>query len=193
MPEDLLNTDPAPAADPAPAPADPAPAADPAAPAAAAPAADPQPEKYDFTAPEGAQLDTALLGVYGEAAKELGVSQEVAQKLMDKMAPAMAARNIEAVEAQRQAWKQETLADPELGGEAFGENLAVAEKGLAFVETPKLRALLKESGLSNHPEVVRAFHKIGRAVSEDGKLVQGAPAGDRKPLEKRLYDKSNMN
>lgn len=188
MPDDLLNTDPAPAADPAPAPA-----ADPAAPAAPAPAADPQPEKYEFTAPEGAQLDDALLGVYSEAAKELGVSQEVAQKLVDKMAPAMAARNIEALTTAREAWKQETLADPELGGEKFGENLAMAEKGLAFVETPKLRALLKDSGLGNHPEVIRAFHKVGLAISEDGKLVQGAPAGERKPLEKRLYDKSNMN
>jgi len=185
MPDDLLNTDPAPAADPAPAPA-----ADPAAPA---PTADLQPEKYEFTAPEGAQLDDALLGVYSEAAKELGVSQEVAQKLVDKMAPAMAARNIEALTTAREAWKQETLADPELGGEKFGENLAMAEKGLAFVETPKLRALLKDSGLGNHPEVIRAFHKVGLAISEDGKLVQGAPAGERKPLEKRLYDKSNMN
>jgi hypothetical protein len=193
MPEDLLNTDPAPAADPAPAPTDLAPATDPAAAADPAPAAEPQPETYEFTAPEGAQLDTTLLGVYGEAAKELGVSLETAQKLVDKMAPAMAARNIEAMEGQRAAWKQETLADPELGGEKFGENLAMAEKGLAFVENPKLRTLLRESGLSNHPEVIRAFHKVGLALSEDGKLVSGAPAGERKPLEKRLYDKSNMN
>ena len=34
--------------------------------------------------------------------------------------------------------------------------------------------LLDESGLGNHPEMIRAWAKVGGAIGEDGDFVRGA-------------------
>lgn len=155
--------------------------------------AQPAQEEIEITVPEGAELDTEVLSGYKEVVKELGLSKEQAQKLVDKMAPLMASRTVEVVEKQREAWKEESLKDPEIGGEKLEKTLAVAKRGLEAVASPKLRQLLSESGLGNHPEVIKAFAKVGAFVGEDGKIVTGGPAADEKlPLEKRLYNKSKL-
>ena len=42
------------------------------------------PESYAFNAPEGATLDEAVTGAFGEVAKELNLTQDGAQKVLDK-------------------------------------------------------------------------------------------------------------
>jgi hypothetical protein len=58
--------------------------------------------------------------------------------------------------------------------------------------TPELRTLLNESGLGNHPEIIRAFYRAGKAISEDGFVAGGHKATDKGDA-KRLYPNSNMN
>ncbi|ECV7263739.1 TPA: peptidase, partial [Salmonella enterica subsp. enterica serovar Strathcona] len=41
------------------------------------------PEKYAFTAPEGQELDTSALAQFEPVARELNLTQEQAQKLVD--------------------------------------------------------------------------------------------------------------
>src|SRR5262245_60440079 len=41
------------------------------------------PEKYEFKAPEGVTLDTGLVNDFTPLAKELGMSQDAAQKVVD--------------------------------------------------------------------------------------------------------------
>lgn len=132
------------------------------------------PEKYEFKAPEGVQLDSELLGEFEGVARELDLSQEDAQKVADigaKLAQKFQTRQAEVVQEARTEWAKQTAADKEIGGTALAENVATAEKALATFGSPQLRALLKETGLGNHPEVVRAFVKVGKAISEDGLVV----------------------
>lgn len=42
--------------------------------------------------------------------------------------------------------------------------------------SPELKQYLNETGLGNHPELVRIFANIGKAMSEDG-LVTGNSGG----------------
>ena len=49
------------------------------------------PESYEFKAPEGTQFDDAVIGAFSEVAKELNLPQDQAQKVLDKMAPVIAA------------------------------------------------------------------------------------------------------
>jgi hypothetical protein len=189
---------PAPAASPAPTPApatpDPAPAS-PAVPATPAAAPEPQtllgaakdpnavkgaPEKYiDFKLPEGFQADKPLLEKFSTTARELGLSQENAQKLVDLQTEhAKAGMESLVKEAQRrdlevrEQWKSETL--KVLGADA-DKQLAFAAKALDRFGTPQTRQFLEQTGLGNHPSLVQLLITAGKAISEDA-FIAGKPA-----------------
>lgn len=151
------------------------------------------PEKYDFKAPEGAiALDTEVLAAYGEVARELNLTQEAAQKVIDKIAPVMEARQSARLQSISQEWAEQSRTDAEFGGDKLTGSLASAKKALDTFGTPALRTLLQNSGLGNHPEVIRAFAKAGDAISED-KVAGGKPtAGDNRNDARALYPNSNM-
>lgn len=130
------------------------------------------PEKYEFKAPEGTEFDPAVIEAYSSAAKTAGLSQDAAQKLIETMAPALAARQAEQLEAIHEGWRSASAADKEIGGEKFQENLAVAKKAYENFASPELRKLLDDTGMGNHPEVLRMMFRVGKAISED-KVVGG--------------------
>lgn len=126
------------------------------------------PEQYEFTAPEGKQYDQGTIEAFSAAAKEANLSQEKAQKLLETMSPKLAERQMAQIAEVQKQWTESSKADKEFGGEKLGENLGVAKKALDQFGTPELKSLLEESGLGNHPEVVRFFYRAGKAISEDG-------------------------
>ncbi len=134
------------------------------------------PEKYEFKAPEGREFDAQVLEQFSEVAKELKLTQEGAQKVIDKLSNAIAEKQTNTLEAAKTEWVKSVNADKEIGGDKLNENLAVAKKALETFGTPELRALLNESGLGNHPEIIRAFFKAGKAISED-RMVSGGIGG----------------
>ena len=150
------------------------------------------PESYEFKAPDGVQFDDAVIGAFSEVAKELNLPQDQAQKVLDKMAPVIAARQDEQFQAARTEWAEAAKTDKEFGGEKLTENLGTAKKALDALATPELRTLLEESGLGNHPEVIRVFYRAGKAISEDG-FVSGQAGKTNQGDARRLYAASNMN
>ena len=140
------------------------------------------PEKYEFTAPKGAVLDAPTVAAFSTVAKELGLTQEAAQKVVDQLVPTLAQRatevQTEALKAAVTRWVGEVQADPEIGGDKMVDSVAAANKAIAAFGTPALRALLDASGLGNNPEFVRVFSKIGKAISEDKFVI-----GGRQPLK----------
>jgi hypothetical protein len=178
------------AADAAPAGKEPAP---PAAEEAKAPAEAPKaPEAYEFKAPEGRVFDSEVMASYSQVAKELNLSQESAQRLLDAVGPKMAERQMAMIEATRNGWADNSKSDREFGGEKLSENLGVAKKALDAFGTTELRTLLNETGLGNHPELIRFMFRAGKAISED-RMVSGsatqAKAGPRSfaDLAEALY------
>lgn len=150
------------------------------------------PEKYEFKAPEGKEFDAEVLGQFEEIARELNLSQDAAQRILDKMAPTIAARQEAQVKAISQQWVEASKSDPEFGGEGLSANLAHAKKAMDTFATDELRKLLNDSHLGNNPEVIRLFVRVGKAIGEDGFVRSGAgvtPARD----PRRLYPNSNMN
>ena len=175
-----------------PDPADPAPAADPA------PETPTVPETYELTAPEGMTIDADLLTEATPIFKELGLSNEaaskvlpLAQSLITKTQDATVQQFIDQGNQQRKAWLDEARADPEIGGNKWDTTLHTAGRGLdalGYGEGSALRTLLNETGLGNHPEMIKAMAKIGGMVGEDGDFVRAdAGAKIQVPLEKRLY------
>jgi hypothetical protein len=123
------------------------------------------PEKYEFK--DADKIDAKVLEAFTESAKEANLSQDAAQKLLDKVAPALQARTDEQVKQVHQQWTEASTTDKEFGGAKLKENLAVAKKGLDQFSTPELRTFLEASGLGSHPEVIRLLYRVGKAISED--------------------------
>ena len=139
------------------------------------------PETYEFNtkvadAPE--ELDPEVITAFGEVAKELDLPQEAAQKVIDKVAPVMQAQQAKMVEQVKVDWANDAKADQEFGGENLNANLEVAKSSLKAFGTDALKSLLQESGLGNHPEVIRFMYRAGKAISEDAYVgnSQGADA-----------------
>ncbi len=151
------------------------------------------PEAYeDFKAPEGVQLHAEVVEEFKGLAKELGLSQEKAQRVADvlaKQTQAAAAAQFQEVQRVNTEWIGQTQADPEIGGEKLAENVALARAAMEATTTPQLRMLLERTGLGNNPEVIRHFLKIAPAFAED-KHVPGAnrPPGSGKSAAQVLYD-----
>lgn len=146
------------------------------------------PEKYeDFKAPEGAAFDAKVIEQFSEVAKELNMPQEAAQKMLDKVAPVLAARQAEQIEAARNAWAEAAKTDKEFGGDHLDANLAVARKALDVYGSPELRTLLNQSGLGNHPEVIRMMVRAGKSISEDKVVTGGSAATPSSSAAKVLY------
>lgn len=157
------------------------------------------PEKYELKASEGgADLDAEVVALAEPVFKEIGLSNDQAQALVP-VAEQFAQRVAEQIEAasmaniaqQRAAWLAEAKADPEIGGDKWDGNLVIAAKALdtlGFTKGTPFRTLLDDSGLGNHADMIRAFVKVGRAVSEDSDFVRGgvATSGPR-TLAETLY------
>jgi hypothetical protein len=90
-------------------------------------------------------------------------------------------------------WRTATTSDKELGGEKLKENLGIAKRALnAFDPLPAstdgkpattpLRTLLEETGLGNHPEVLRLLFRAGKAISEDTVVTRGRGGSEGGPV-----------
>lgn len=178
------------------APVDPVAPAAPAAPVAPVAPVDPAaeapgaPEAYTITIPEGATLNEDFMTEFQTTARELNLNNSSAQKLADigaKLTQSIATKQNEAHVAEVSNWGETSKVDAEFGGDKFDANLGLAKVALDQFASPELRELLKTSGLGNHPEVIRAFYRVGKSISPDGALVKGKITTEPKSAAEILY------
>jgi hypothetical protein len=153
------------------------------------------PEAYaDFQVPEGFSLNEAVAPKFSEWAKTHNLTQEAAQaavtlgaELVQQSQQAQA----EAFTSMVADWRKQTEIDKEIGGPQLQENLSYAAR-LIDTFAPELRQVFDETGMGNHPVMVKALIRIGKAMSED-RLVGGQQQdqGGALSLEQRLYPSMN--
>lgn len=131
------------------------------------------------------ELDKDATTAFTAIAKDLKLAPDAAQKVVD-IAVGMQQRAVEAHHAQVAKWADETKADKELGGDKLAQTLATAQKALAL-GPPELKQLLNDSGLGNHPAVVRFMHTVGKALSEDKFMPSGRALAATGDMASRLY------
>ena len=146
------------------------------------------PEQYELNIPE--KYGDEARGVFVEMAKDLGLSQEQTQKMIDRYGAEMGRQEqirLEARNAQVLKWHAELKNDPEFGGQNFGANVEYYRRGVRHID-PKgeLTAILEQSGYGSHPVVVKAIAQIGREVGEDRIIGRGVTSDDRS-LADRYY------
>lgn len=137
------------------------------------------PEAYTFTKPDGTEYDKTIVDAYSEVAKELDLSNDAAQKILDKLTPAVHKQQVDYMNKLRTDWADSSLSDKEFGGDKFNDSLVSAKKALSMFGSEELVKLLNETGLGSHPEMIRMFYRAGKSVSDDKDIVVGS-SGDSK-------------
>jgi len=139
----------------------------------------------DFSVPEGVEVNEELLAQANPIFKELGLSQEQAQKLVDFEVTRTQAQ-VEQFSQQVNAWKESAQDDKEFGGDNLQKSLAVSNLVLQHFE-PAFVDDLGRMGLLNHPELIRGLTRIGnKFLTEDTPGDGDAPRQVKSRVE-RLY------
>ncbi|WP_409520300.1 peptidase [Pseudescherichia sp.] len=140
------------------------------------------PEKYEFTVAEGQELDTAALEQFEPIARELNLTNEQAQKMVDlygtQILPMVQKQQSEAWQKTTEQWAADVKADKEIGGDKLTASIGVAQRALETFGTPDLKQYLNSTGLGNHPDLIKFCVKVGQAMSED-KVLTGNEHGQR--------------
>jgi hypothetical protein len=146
------------------------------------------PAELKIELPEGVVADKETLSWFKDVATE--------KKLTSEQATAVAAGFVALQEKQRQAldvqqkdWEQTLVNDPEIGGQKWAESKQTALNAVKRFAHGGFVDLLNETGLGSHPDVVRTFIAIGKAIQEDNNASSRAGAGQPAQLtEKELND-----
>lgn len=140
------------------------------------------PESYDaWTVPEGFTLDSAISEGANPIFKEFGLTQAQGQKLVDfyiKQQQSTGDANRAAYQAVVEGWRDATMKDPEMGSKIQEIQTAIgrAKNLLSPAERTALDTVMNNTGLGNHPDVVRALWKISQRVTEGTHVTGGGPS-----------------
>lgn len=148
---------------------------------------------YDFhdIVPEGMQYDETAANEFAGLAKELGFSNEQANKAaeygmkwMQKAVTAAENARIQQIEDWGKAAMEELGTDFEKTKQRGGVGLERLER-----ISPGIRAVIDETGVGNRIEFIRAFAAIGDLVGED--TFHGA--GGTPAAKSKLYPNTNFD
>ena len=141
---------------------------------------------YDeFTLPEGVVLDDETLSSAAELFKA-GLTKEQAQKFVDlQVAANQKAEDRNATI--RQEWSDKSKSDKEYGGDKFNESIASANQALEKFGTPEFKDMLNETGVGDHPEMIRLLKRVGDLTKEDNPLNPGKAPIKKLSRAEQLY------
>lgn len=149
------------------------------------------PEKYeDFKLPDGYQFDPETLKTAQATFKELGLTQEQGQKLVDLYA----ANGITAAEAPYKLWADTQTQWVDQIMSDFGESKANEmrtdiNKGIEAAFPPKLQRAFREAidltGAGSNPAMFEAFHTLFKPFLEGTPVKGGAPTKESQTAPKQ--------
>lgn len=152
------------------------------------------PDTYaDFALPEGIELDSAMLEAATPIFKDLGLTQEQAQKLVDfqaKQVQASSQRQVDDFNQLMDDWQNQSKTDKEFGGDAFEKNTGIARLAIDKFGTPELKQLLNDHGVGNHPEMIRFMFRVGKLLGEDVPGGQNSATSESGDRLSRFYGKT---
>ena len=153
--------------------------------------------EFKLTAPEGMENFQGEFDTYSSEASEWmqanpnATAADAFKWAAERQAEAVTKQTQDMSEAftrQIETWENEAKADKDIGGDAFDANLAVAKKAIDAFGSDGLKAVLNESGLGSHPEVIKFAVKAGKALA-DAPVIKTGDGAAKKSLADSLYRK----
>ena len=147
----------------------------------------PAPEKYEYKLPEGMKLDDAMRTKTDTMFKDMGLSNESAQKLVDfygEQISALATAPVKAYQDLTAEWRSAAESHPDLRGKLGpGQEINVRiSKALDGLGDSKLasdfRSIMDLTGAGNHPAFIRVLDKLAQRVTEGTHVAGNGPSKD---------------
>jgi hypothetical protein len=147
--------------------------------------------------PEGMGIDKTALDAVTPVAKELGLSNEGFSKLDNVYATQIMPQVTESVvdnlqkdiAAQHAAWATEALemvnTDETFAGQKLDDVKSMSAKAIDRFGGADFRKYLNDTGLGNHPAMLKFAYLAGTAIAEDTTFERGGSA----PVKKSRTDK----
>lgn len=138
-------------------------------------------EDVAINLPEGSSLSAEDKAEISGLIKDQNLTQDQADKLvglMDKAVSRYQDSQVEQLDQRQNEWEKSFQIDKEIGGENQNMSISYAKKAIDHFGNENFKKELNETRLGSHPEVVRVFARIGRAMSDD-KFVQPGMANER--------------
>lgn len=149
-----------------------------------------KPIEIELKLPEGSLLKPEIIEQVKSYAKEKNLAPEVAQALIEREHNAVKSYHdslISNYENEKSEWVKQSLNDPEIGGEHFGQNAELAKRAMERFGSANFIKLIEDRGYGNHPEVIRFMMNVGKSMASD-KLVQpGAQASSEQSIVELFY------
>lgn len=146
------------------------------------------PDGYEFPEVEGVQHDEQMVSLFSNLFHKAGVGKEAAAVISEGWDNFVK----EAQAAQLQKRTQETQeAETKLKsewGNSYDANIELTRRSFQKFSGTDLSTFLDETGVGNHPVLIKAFYEIGKALGEDQSLQSGGTS--QKYEERIIYDKS---
>jgi hypothetical protein len=151
------------------------------------------PEKYELKLPKNSHLTKEHVDNLMAHAKERGMSNEDAQKLLDRESQAVSGYVADQTKRQgqlRDTWYEQVKNDKELGGDNFKRTSENARRVVDRFASEHLKQELNKTGLGNHPELLRMMSKIGEAMADDKFVLTTERPAPKKSTADVLYPSS---
>ncbi len=139
--------------------------------------------------PENSLLTAGSVAALKEQAASLHLPASLLQTWLEQeeiRLEQQAQQQASAKREQQQNWAQQTRA---MLGEKWQEEVSHAVRAADRLGGPQLRQLLEETGLGNHPAMVRAFAQVGKRMAEDVFVNGAAETSQDKTFTQALYEK----
>jgi hypothetical protein len=143
----------------------------------------PESKPLELKLPEGSHLAADAVEKIAARAKELNWTPEQAQAELQResdMVKSFVEGEKQKLAQEVTAWVDASKKDTEIGGEKFAQSAEIAKRVVNRFGTEAFKKALNETGLGNHPELVRVFVRIGRAMTDDQLVIaSGQPTAPR--------------
>lgn len=148
----------------------------------------------DIKLPEESSFDDKFLESFKGYAKELGLNKDQAQALIERENKLVIESQQNQIEQQQnlvKEWLENSRSDKEYGGQAFDENVSAAKKVVERFGSEEFKAALSETGLGNHPELIRFVYRISKEMNQGEFVRGGVQEKNNKSMENWFYPEKN--
>ncbi len=147
-------------------------------------------EYAEFKMPEGLEVDKDALAEFTPIMLEVKATQEQAQAAVDvgsKMVEKALKAQATAWADREAKWTETAETDKEIGGKDYDKNVMLARGAIRQIGGKPLMKAIEDCHAGNHPEIVRVFVRLAKAIGEDNIDFGGVNAGGGKTLAQRMF------
>lgn len=150
----------------------------------------PQDPYAEIVLPENSLLSAQTLEAFKQTAADINLPAGALTQWLSREENRLAAAAEQAQQAQQtqlENWARQTQA---AFGPQWQEEVSKAVRAADAFGGPQLRQLLEETGLGNHPVIVRTFHAVAQRICEDVTPGGASSATTDKTFTQALYGKN---